>query len=166
MFRNNGDFTFTPEKLDWIDWQSGGENLLEDLDGDGLWDYIHDNSSMGHGNTWYSDHVRIQWGGGDTLLIPAESGLAFGFIQKIVDVDNNGYLDLIFSTNERKNLVIYFNKNRSYKIGLTDDINVWYTDYMLTDGRTASGITAFSGVSNTKPSAPFNKSVLRRMKSL
>ena len=154
LFRNNGDFTFTPEKLDWIDWQSGGENLLEDLDGDGLWDYIHDNSSMGHGNTWYSDHVRIQWGGGDTLLIPAESGLAFGFIQKIVDVDNNGYLDLIFSTNERKNLVIYFNKNRSYKIGLTDDINVWYTDYMLTDGRTASGITAFSGVSNTKPSAP------------
>lgn len=155
LFRNNGDFTFTPEKLDWVDWKKGGENLLEDLDGDGLWDYIHDSSSSGWGNTWYSDHIRIQWGDGDTLVIPAEDGVAFGFIQKIADVDNNGCLDLVFNTDKREpDLVIYFNQDRTYKIGFTGDINAFGADYLLTDGHLASGTTVFSGTTNSKPAAP------------
>lgn len=156
LFRNNGDFTFTPEKLEWIEWDGTAEGLLEDIDGDGRWDFIYYASASGFGNTWYSDHVRVQWGDGETLIIPAEDGVAFGFIQKIADVDNNGCLDMVFSTNQQWGpyLVIYFYKDRSYKIGFMDKVSASGADYLLTDGRLASETTVFSGVTNEKPAAP------------
>lgn len=157
LFRNNGDFTFTPEKLEWIDWQDSGEYLLEDLDGDGLWDCIHDESGSFGGHSWYSSCIRIQWGDGDTLLIPAEKGIAFSDLEKAMDVDNNGCLDLVFNTGEKSvKLVVYFYKDRTYKIGF---FNMEYFDdndpeYLLTDGRLAYGTTVFSGTTNSKPAAP------------
>ena len=156
LFRNNGDFTFTPEKLEWIDWQDSGNYLLEDLDGDGLWDCIHDESGSFGGHSWYSSCIRIQWGDGDTLLIPAEKGISFSDLEKAMDVDNNGCLDLVFSTGEKSvKLVVYFYKDRTYKIGF---FNMEHfdeaPDFLLTDGRLASGTTVFSGTTNSKPAAP------------
>lgn len=166
LLRNNGDFTFTPEKIDWMNWDNtSGENLLEDLDGDGLWDYIHDNSFSGWGNTWYSDHVRVQWGNGEILIIPAEDGVAFGFVQKIADVDNNGCLDLVFSTNKYEpHAVIYFYKDRSYKIGFTDNIDHKVLIVCLLTGARLP-ILRYSPELQTKSLPPRIKSALHRTES-
>lgn len=156
LFRNNGDFTFTPEKLEWIDWQGSGDNLLEDLDGDGLWDYIHNGSGSFGGHSWYSNCISIQWGDGDTLLVPAEQGRSFSSIEKVADVDNNGCLDLIFRTDDGNiKGVVYFYKDRTYKIGLFNmDYLDTTPDFLLTDGRLASGTMVFSGTTNSKPATP------------
>ncbi len=156
LFRNNGDFSFTSEKLEWIDWDGTTFGTIEDLDGDGLWDFIGSDYDSWAGFTRYSEDIRIQWGDGKTSVIPAENGVAFGELYKIADVDNNGCLDLIFGTNSSfQSVVVYFHKDRSYEIGTTEliDINAG-VDFLLTDGRRAVGQAVFSEVANCKPAAP------------
>lgn len=73
-----------------------GVDAVADIDGDGTMDFLCSNYGYAFGVTSYSEYITIRWGNGDApTLVQCPDGRPFDEISTIVDLDNNGVLDLI-----------------------------------------------------------------------
>lgn len=89
---------------------------VADIDGDGKMDIICNDYGYGFGVTSFDEYIAIHWGDGSaSTLIQCPDGRPFGGISAIVDLDNNGVLDLIVELKTRPECVaVYMYEDHSY----------------------------------------------------
>lgn len=96
---------------------------IADIDGDGIADIICNNYRSIYGVTYYGEYITVNWGNGSTpTKIQCPDGRPFSRISAVVDLDNNGVLDLIVELQSKETTAnlncaaVYIYADHSYVI--------------------------------------------------
>lgn len=83
--------------------------LIEDLDGDGVADYVFCNASYAFGVTFYDEFIVIKWGAGGETKLECPDGDPFRGVIGAFDYNNDGMKDLCVNVQKAKGGIIIIN---------------------------------------------------------
>lgn len=125
IFENIDGYSFKPGKMiEMLADRTTQATLIDDLDGDGLADYILNDAASGFGVTSYVEFITIRWGSGVETKIQCPDGNPFGpGIEGVFDFNNDGMKDLSVTLQNYSGIVTIDPETR---VGTTTEITGTY----------------------------------------
>ena len=111
IFENIDGSSFKPGKM--IEDITKEPALIDDLDGDGLADYIFCDASYNFGVTSYVEFIVVKWGSGAETKIQCPDGNPFKAVYGAFDFNNDGMKDLAVGLQNKDGIVIIDPEARS-----------------------------------------------------